>query len=153
MQDGQIINAEDFDKLVWNSTYSQSGAIRFQPVDSDDPKAAKPLPNTQPHNISITESPEVKQPTAPAQPAPAETNANAQQGGQATQGSDKQPVKDAHEGDAEHKGDTEHKADPQPAEHLPQYQAQHPVKVAHDATVKLDPAIFKGSDSDHPAVP
>ena len=151
VQEGQIIKAEDFDKLVWNSTYSQSGAIRFQPVDSDDPKAAKPLPNTQPHNVSITESPEVKQPTAPAQPAPAETNANAQQGGQATQGSDKQPVKDAHEGDAEHKGDTEHKADPQPAEHLPQYQAQHPVKVAHDATAKLDPAIFKGSDSDHPA--
>ena len=151
VQEGQIINAEDFDKLVWNSTYSLSGAIRFQPVDSDDPKAAKPLPDTQPHNISITESPEVKQPTAPAQPAPAETNANAQQGGQATQGSDKQPVKDAHEGDAEHKGDTEHKADPQPAEHLPQYQAQHPVKVAHDATAKLDPAIFKGSDSDHPA--
>ena len=151
VQEGQIINAEDFDKLVWNSTYSQSGAIRFQPVDSDDPKAAKPLPNTQPHNVSITESPEVKQPTAPAQPAPAQTDANAQQGGQPTQGSDKPPVKDAHEGDAEHKGDTEHKADPQPAEHLPQYQAQHPVKVAHDATAKLDPAIFKGSDSDHPA--
>ena len=151
VQEGQIIKAEDFDKLVWNSTYSQSGAIRFQPVDSDDADTAKPLPNTQPHNISITESPEVKQPTAPAQPAPAETNANAQQGGQATQGSDKQPVKDAHEGDAEHKGDTGHKADPQPAEHLPQYQAQHPVKVAHDATAKLDPAIFKGSDSDHPA--
>lgn len=151
VQEGQIINAEDFDKLVWNSTYSQSGAIRFQAVDSNDPKTAKPLPNTQPHNVSITESPEVKQPTAPAQPAPAETNANAQQGGQATQGSDKQPVKDAHEGDAEHKGDGEHKADPQPAEHLPQYQAQHPVKVAHDATAKLDPAIFKGSDSDHPA--
>lgn len=151
VQEGQIINAEDFDKLVWNSTYSQSGAIRFQAVDSNDPKTAKPLPNTQPHNVSITESPEVKQPTAPAQPAPAEADANAQQGGQATQGSDKQPVKDAHEGDAEHKGDTEHKADPQPAEHLPQYQAQHPVKVAHDATAKLDPAIFKGSDSDHPA--
>lgn len=151
VQEGQIIKAEDFDKLVWNSTYSQSGAIRFQPVDSDDPKAAKPLPNTQPHNISITESPEVKQPTAPAQPAPAQTDANTQQGGQPTQGSDKPPVKDAHEGDAEHKGDTEHKADPQPAEHLPQYQAQHPVKVAHDATAKLDPAIFKGSDSDHPA--
>lgn len=151
VQEGQIINAEDFDKLVWNSTYSQSGAIRFQAVDSNDPKTAKPLPNTQPHNVSITESPEVKQPTAPAQPAPAETNANAQQGGQATQGSDKQPVKDAHEGDAEHKGDTEHKADPQPAEHLPQYQAQHPVKVAHDATAKLDAALFKGSDSEHPA--
>lgn len=151
VQEGQIIKAEDFDKLVWNSTYSQSGAIRFQPVDSDDADTAKPLPNTQPHNISITESPEVKQPTAPAQPAPAEADANAQQGGQATQGSDKPPVKDAHEGDAEHKGDTEHKADPQPAEHLPQYQAQHPVKVAHDATAKLDPAIFKGSDSDHPA--
>ena len=151
VQEGQIIKAEDFDKLVWNSTYSQSGAIRFQPVDSDDPKAAKPLPNTQPHNISITESPEVKQPTAPAQPAPAQTDANAQQGGQPTQGSDKPPVKDTHEGDAEHKGDTEHKADPQPAEHLPQYQAQHPVKVAHDATAKLDPAIFKGSDSEHPA--
>lgn len=145
VQEGQIINAEDFDKLVWNSTYSQSGAIRFQAVDSNDPDTAKPLPNAQPQNISITESPEVKQPTAPAQPAPAEADANAQQGGQATQGSDKQPVKDAHQGDGEHK------ADPQPAEHLPQYQAQHPVKVAHDATAKLDPAIFKGSDSDHPA--
>ena len=145
VQEGQIINAEDFDKLVWDSTYSQSGAIRFQAVDSNDPKTAKPLPNTQPHNVSITESPEVKQPTAPAQPAPAEADANAQQGGQATQGSDKQPVKDAHQGDGEHK------ADPQPAEHLPQYQAQHPFKVAHDATAKLDPAIFKGSDSDHPA--
>lgn len=151
VQEGQIINAEDFDKLVWNSTYSQSGAIRFQAVDSNDPKTAKPLPNTQPHNVSITESPEVKQPTAPAQPAPAQTDGNAQQGGQPTQGGDKPPVKDAHEGDAEHKGDTEHKADPQPAEHLPQYQAQHPVKVAHDATAKLDPAIFKGSDSEHPA--
>ena len=145
VQEGQIIKAEDFDKLVWNSTYSQSGAIRFQAVDSNDPQTAKPLPNTQPHNVSITESPEVKQPTAPAQPAPAEADANAQQGGQATQGSDKQPVKDAHQGDGEHK------ADPQPAEHLPQYQAQHPFKVAHDATAKLDPAIFKGSDSDHPA--
>lgn len=149
VQEGQIIKAEDFDKLVWNSTYSQSGAIRFQPVDSDNPKTAQPLPNTQPHNVSITESPEVKQPTAPVQPAPAD--ANAQQGGQPTQGSDKPPVKDTHEGDAEHKGNTEHKADPQPAEHLPQYQAQHPFKVAHDATAKLDPAIFKGSDSDHPA--
>ena len=151
VQEGQIIKAEDFDKLVWNSTYSQSGAIRFQPVDSDDADTAKPLPNTQPHNISITESPEVKQPTAPAQPAPAQADANAQQGGQSAQGSDKPPVKDAHEGDAEHKGDTEHKADPQPAEHLPQYQAQHPVKVAHDATAKLDAALFKGSDADHPA--
>ena len=151
VQEGQIIKAEDFDKLVWNSTYSQSGAIRFQPVDSDDADTAKPLPNTQPHNISITESPEVKQPTAPAQPAPAQTDANAQQGGQPTQGSDKPPVKDTHEGDAEHKDDTEHKADPQPAEHLPQYQAQQPVKVAHDATAKLDAALFKGSDADHPA--
>ena len=163
VQEGQIIKAEDFDKLVWNSTYSQSGAIRFQPVDSDDPKAAKPLPDTQPQNISITESPEVKQPTAPAQPAPTEADANAQQGGQPTQGGNKQPaagdsgkaqqpaegehdkpVKDAHEGG-------EHKVDPQPAEHLPQYQAQAPVKVAHDATVKLDAALFKGSDADHPA--
>lgn len=163
VQEGQIINAEDFDKLVWNSTYSQSGAIRFQPVDSDDPKAAKPLPDTQPQNISITESPEVKQPTAPAQPAPTEADANAQQGGQPTQGGNKQPaagdsgkaqqpaegehdkpVKDAHEGG-------EHKVDPQPAEHLPQYQAQQPVKVAHDATAKLDAALFKGSDADHPA--
>lgn len=164
VQEGQIIKAEDFDKLVWNSTYSQSGAIRFQPVDSDDPKAAKPLPDTQPQNISITESPEVKQPTVPAQPAPTEADANAQQGGQPTQGGNKQPaagdsgkaqqpaegehdkpVKDAHE------GDTEHKVDPQPAEHLPQYQAQAPVKVAHDATAKLDAALFKGSDADHPA--
>ena len=163
VQEGQIIKAEDFDKLVWNSTYSQSGAIRFQPVDSDDPKAARPLPNTQPHNVSITESPEVKQPTAPAQPAPTEADANAQQGGQPTQGGNKQPaagdsgkaqqpaegehdkpVKDAHEGG-------EHKVDPQPAEHLPQYQAQAPVKVAHDATAKLDAALFKGSDADHPA--
>jgi len=164
VQDGQIINAEDFDKLVWNSTYSQSGAIRFQAVDSNDPKAAKPLPNTQPHNISITESPEVKQPTAPVQPAPAEADANAQPGGQPAQGGNKQPatgdsgkaqqpaegehdkpVKDTHEGDGEHK------VDPQPAEHLPQYQAQAPVKVAHDATAKLDAALFKGSDADHPA--
>ena len=164
VQEGQIINAEDFDKLVWNSTYSQSGAIRFQAVDSNDPKAAKPLPNTQPHNISITESPEVKQPTAPVQPAPAEADANAQPGGQPAQGGNKQPatgdsgkaqqpaegehdkpVKDTHEGDGEHK------VDPQPAEHLPQYQAQAPVKVAHDATAKLDAALFKGSDADHPA--
>ena len=164
VQEGQIINAEDFDKLVWNSTYSQSGAIRFQAVDSNDPKAAKPLPDTQPHNISITESPEVKQPTAPVQPAPAEADANAQPGGQPAQGGNKQPatgdsgkaqqpaegehdkpVKDTHEGDGEHK------VDPQPAEHLPQYQAQAPVKVAHDATAKLDAALFKGSDADHPA--
>ena len=164
VQEGQIIKAEDFDKLVWNSTYSQSGAIRFQPVDSDDADTAKPLPNTQPHNISITESPEVKQPTAPAQPAPAQADANAQQGGQSAQGGDKQPSAD-NNGKAQqpaegehgkpvadtHQGDGEHKADPQPAEHLPQYQAQHPFKVAHDATAKLDPAIFKGSDSDHPA--
>ena len=170
VQEGQIINAEDFDKLVWNSTYSQSGAIRFQAVDSNDPKTAKPLPNTQPHNVSITESPEVKQPTAPAQPAPAEADANAQQGGQPAQGGDKQPsannngeaqqpaegehgkpVADAHQGDGEHKGESEHKVDPQPAEHLPQYQAQQPVKVAHDATAKLDASLFKGSDADHPA--
>lgn len=164
VQEGQIIKAEDFDKLVWNSTYSQSGAIRFQPVDSDNPKTAQPLPNTQPHNISITESPEVKQPTAPAQPAPAEADANAQQGNQSAQGGDKQPSAD-NNGKAQqpaegehgkpvadtHQGDGEHKADPQPAEHLPQYQAQHPVKVAHDATAKLDAALFKGSDADHPA--
>jgi len=148
VQEGQIIKAEDFDKLVWNSTYSQSGAIRFQPVDSDDPKAAKPLPNTQSHNISITESPEVKQPTAPAQPTqggnkqPAAGDSGKAQ--QPAEGEHDKPVKDAHEGG-------EHKVDPQPAEHLPQYQAQHPVKVAHDATVKLDAALFKGSDADHPA--
>ena len=155
VQEGQIINAEDFDKLVWNSTYSQSGAIRFQAVDSNDPDTAKPLPNTQPHNVSITESPEVKQPTAPAQPAQgSDKQPSAGDSGKAQQpaeGEHGKPVKDAHEGDAEHKGDTEHKVDPQPAEHLPQYQAQHPVKVAHDATVKLDAALFKGSDADHPA--
>ena len=149
VQEGQIINAEDFDKLVWNSTYSQSGAIRFQAVDSNDPDTAKPLPNAQPQNISITESPEVKQPTAPAQPAQgSDKQPSAGDSGKAQQpaeGEHGKPVKDAHEGDAEHK------ADPQPAEHLPQYQAQQPVKVAHDATAKLDPAIFKGSDSDHPA--
>ena len=164
VQEGQIIKAEDFDKLVWNSTYSQSGAIRFQAVDSNDPDTAKPLPNTQPHNISITESPEVKQPTAPAQPAPAQADANAQQGGQSAQGGDKQPSAD-NNGKAQqpaegehgkpvadtHQGDAEHKGDPQPAEHLPQYQAQQPVKVAHDATAKLDAALFKGSDADHPA--
>ena len=164
VQEGQIIKAEDFDKLVWNSTYSQSGAIRFQAVDSDNPKTAQPLPNTQPHNVSITESPEVKQPTAPAQPAPAQADANAQQGGQSAQGGDKQPSAD-NNGKAQqpaegehgkpvadtHQGDAEHKGDPQPAEHLPQYQAQHPVKVAHDATAKLDAALFKGSDADHPA--
>ena len=155
VQEGQIINAEDFDKLVWNSTYSQSGAIRFQAVDSNDPDTAKPLPNAQPQNISITESPEVKQPTAPAQPAQgSDKQPSAGDSGKAQQpaeGEHGKPVKDAHEGDAEHKGDTEHKADPQPAEHLPQYQAQQPVKVAHDATAKLDSAIFKGSDSEHPA--
>lgn len=155
VQEGQIINAEDFDKLVWNSTYSQSGAIRFQAVDSNDPDTAKPLPNAQPQNISITESPEVKQPTAPAQPAQgSDKQPSAGDSGKAQQpaeGEHGKPVKDAHEGDAEHKGDTEHKADPQPAEHLPQYQAQQPVKVAHDATAKLDPALFKGSDSEHPA--
>ena len=149
VQEGQIIKAEDFDKLVWNSTYSQSGAIRFQAVDSNDPDTAKPLPNAQPQNISITESPEVKQPTAPAQPAQgSDKQPSAGDSGKAQQpaeGEHGKPVKDAHEGDAEHK------ADPQPAEHLPQYQAQQPVKVAHDATAKLDPAIFKGSDSDHPA--
>ena len=77
--DGQIIEKADFDKLVWNSDHNMGGKITYVAVQSGEANAAN-VEGAEQKTLTVTESPAVTHPTAPAS-APA---ANPQQGGAGT---------------------------------------------------------------------
>lgn len=88
--DGQIINKDEFDKLVWDSSRSARGQITYEAVDSNDAKTAKPLEGAQKQTLTLTESSTVAHTMAPekpvAPPAPPAPPAPADQGGEAGNG-------------------------------------------------------------------
>ena len=70
--EGQIIHADEFDRLVWNGSQSEAGTIRYIAMNGDGDDA-KELPNAKEGSIHVTESADVKAPAAPvapSQPAP-----------------------------------------------------------------------------------
>ena len=77
--DGQIIEKADFDKLVWNSDHNMGGKITYVAVQSGEANAAN-VEGAEQKTLTVTESPAVTHPTAPAT-APA---TNPQQGGAGT---------------------------------------------------------------------
>ena len=77
--DGQIINKADFDKLVWNGDHNMGGKITYVAVQSGEANAAN-VEGAEQKTLTVTESPAVTHPTAPAS-NPAH---NPQQGGAGT---------------------------------------------------------------------
>lgn len=77
--DGQIIEKADFDKLVWNSDHNMGGKITYVAVQSGEANAAN-VEGAEQKTLTVTESPAVTHPTAPAS-NPAQ---NQQQGGAGT---------------------------------------------------------------------
>ena len=77
--DGQIIEKADFDKLVWNGDHNMGGKITYVAVQSGEANAAN-VEGAEQKTLTVTESPAVTHPTAPAS-APA---ANPQKGGAGT---------------------------------------------------------------------
>lgn len=88
--DGQIINKDEFDKLVWDSSRSARGQITYEAVDSNDAKTAKPLEGAQKQTLTLTESSTVAHTMAPekpvAPPAPPAPPAPAGEGGDTHKG-------------------------------------------------------------------
>ena len=77
--DGTIINKADFDKLVWNGDHNMGGKITYVAVQSGEANAAN-VEGAEQKTLTVTESPAVTHPTAPAS-NPAQ---NQQQGGAGT---------------------------------------------------------------------
>ena len=79
VENGTIINKDDFGKLVWNGDHNMGGKITYVAVQSGEANAAN-VEGAEQKTLTVTESPAVTHPTAPAS-APA---ANPQQGGAGT---------------------------------------------------------------------
>ena len=107
--DGQIINKDEFAKLVWDSSRSARGQITYEAVDSNNAETAKPLEGAEKQTLTLTESADIKHtmapekpvapPTPPAPPAPAGQGGDAQKGedthkeeGNKGQGNDTNPT-------------------------------------------------------------
>ena len=88
--DGQIINKDEFAKLVWDSSRSARGQITYEAVDSNNAETAKPLEGAEKQTLTLTESSTVTHTMAPekpvAPPAPPAPPAPADQGGEAGNG-------------------------------------------------------------------
>ena len=79
VENGTIINKDDFDKLVWNGDHNMGGKITYVAVQSGEANAAN-VEGAEQKTLTVTESPAVTHPTAPAS-NPAQ---NQQQGGAGT---------------------------------------------------------------------
>ena len=79
VENGTIINKDDFGKLVWNGDHNMGGKITYVAVQSGEANAAN-VEGAEQKTLTVTESPAVTHPTAPAT-APA---TNPQQGGAGT---------------------------------------------------------------------
>ena len=77
--EGTIINKADAAKLAWNADLNKGGQITYQAVDSNDANA-QPVANAKEGKMTLSESADVKHPSAPAS-NPAQ---NQQQGGAGT---------------------------------------------------------------------
>ncbi|MDO4636728.1 MAG: lectin-like protein [Lautropia sp.] len=128
--EGQIIKAEDFSKLVWNSTTNSTGKISFQAVSSDDAQTAKPLEGSKEHSFVLTESADIKHAGNASQTGPANTDGNPDASGAAGG----QPG-----------GTNTNTNTPHPA--YPDSNAAESVTSHDNAAHKLDAAIFQGADA------
>ena len=79
VENGTIINKDDFGKLVWNGDHNMGGKITYVAVQSGEANAAN-VEGAEQKTLTVTESPAVTHPTAPAS-NPAH---NPQQGGAGT---------------------------------------------------------------------
>ena len=79
VENGTIINKDDFGKLVWNGDHNMGGKITYVAVQSGEANAAN-VEGAEQKTLTVTESTAVTHPTAPAS-APA---ANPQKGGAGT---------------------------------------------------------------------
>ena len=79
VENGTIINKDDFGKLVWNGDHNMGGKITYVAVQSGEANAAN-VEGAEQKTLTVTESPAVTHPTAPAS-NPAQ---NQQQGGAGT---------------------------------------------------------------------
>lgn len=128
--EGQIIKAEDFSKLVWNSTTNSTGKISFQAVSSDDAQTAKPLEGSKEHSFVLTESADIKHAGNASQTGPANTDGNPDASGAAGG----QPG-----------GTNTNTNTPHPA--YPDSNAAESVTSHDNAAHKLGAAIFQGADA------
>ena len=163
--DGQIINKDEFDKLVWDSSRSARGQITYEAVDSNDAKTAKPLEGAQKQTLTLTESstvahtmaPEkpVAPPAPPAPPAPADQGGEAGNGnggnGQGNSGSGSNASGNQNQsGNASGQGNETNPTVTKPA--YPESKNQS-ANVDHDKVdAALNKSLFTGTDPDkHPA--
>ena len=79
VENGTIINKDDFGKLVWNGDHNMGGKITYVAVQSNEANAAK-VEGAEEKTLTVTESAAITHPTAPAS-NPAQ---NQQQGGAGT---------------------------------------------------------------------
>lgn len=146
--DGQIINKDEFDKLVWDSSRSARGQITYEAVDSNDAKTAKPLEGAQKQTLTLTESSTVAHTMAPekpvAPPAPPAPPAPAGEGG------------DTHKGEGTNKeeGNKGQGGETNQSVTKPVYPEgkNQAANVDHDKVdAELDKSLFIGTDPDkHP---
>lgn len=130
--EGQIIKAEDFSKLVWNSTTNSTGKISFQAVSSDDAQTAKPLEGSKEHSFVLTESADIKHAGNASQTGPANTDGNPDASGAAG-------------GQPGGTNTNTNTNTPHPA--YPDSNAAESVTSHDNAAHKLGAAIFQGADA------
>ena len=163
--DGQIINKDEFARLVWDSSRSARGQITYEAVDSNDAKTAKPLEGAQKQTLTLTESADIKHtmapetpaapPAPPAPPAPAgqvdDTGNNNGGNGQGNSGSGSNASGNQNQsGNTPRQGDENNQTVTKPV--YPESKNQ-PANVDHDKVdAALNKSLFTGTDPDkHPA--
>lgn len=163
--DGQIINKDEFAKLVWDSSRSARGQITYEAVDSNNAETAKPLEGAEKQTLTLTESstvthtmaPEkpVAPPAPPAPPAPADQGGEAGNGnggnGQGNSGSGSNASGNQNQsGNASGQGNETNQTVTKPV--YPESKNQS-ANVDHDKVdAALDKSLFIGTDPDkHPA--
>lgn len=163
--DGQIINKDEFAKLVWDSSRSARGQITYEAVDSNNAETAKPLEGAEKQTLTLTESSTVTHtmalekpvapPAPPAPPAPADQSGEAGNGnggnGQGNSGSGSNASGNQNQsGNASGQGNETNPTVTKPA--YPESKNQS-ANVDHDKVdAALNKSLFTGTDPDkHPA--
>ena len=85
--DGQIINKDDFDKLVWNGDHNMGGKITYVAVQSNKPDAPN-VEGAAAKTLTVSESAAITHPTAPATAPAQNPQQNSQTDGNNQGGSD-----------------------------------------------------------------
>lgn len=130
--EGQVINAAEFDKLVWNGDGNTGGKISFSVVNSADATEA----GTTKGDLTITESAEVKRPEISGNPGGSQ---------QPAPGTDPAPGT----GNGQGGSDSGSNQNPKPLPTYPEDNAQTANVETDKADATLSKALFTGTG--HPA--